>query len=395
VSRALRILFAAMEAPEPVLTPDGWKRIPPDVRDLLQTAQLVVPGDRAEMVRCPVCSVAHYERVIARGGHEYIRCPREYRVRISPDDRQTWRVNVGAVASSVHRSLRLEGTIQLIGTDRLLHVGRYTAQGIRSDVYLARGLCLDDAESVALRIPSTFIPPVVLVPSDVPESMTCQGATPHFIPLSRGSRLADNTLQIDRRLLGTVELQLSRGGSCAENTFRFRGDFWEIAFGGGESKHLQDSVGLRYIARLLEEPDESLHVVALLAARTGIDSRAMKGSLGPIIDNEQMQAIRARHLEVIDEIADAEKNNNAARLDELQQERDWLSIEFVKLLDHKGQPRDTTTADRVRKSVSAAVSRSIDRIDACLPELGKHLRVAISSGLTFKYAPDREIDWFL
>jgi len=58
-----------------------------------------------------------------------------------------------------------------------------------------------------------------------------------------------------------------------------------------------------------------------------------------------------------------------------------------------GRSRAKFDAERVRKSVSMAVSRDIKKIAKRHEALGRHLDTAIDSGLTFRYAPDREIDW--
>jgi hypothetical protein len=60
-----------------------------------------------------------------------------------------------------------------------------------------------------------------------------------------------------------------------------------------------------------------------------------------------------------------------------------------------GRSRAQFDIEKVWKSVSMAVSRDIERIGKSHTSLGRHLDAAIDSGLTFRYAPERKMDWLV
>lgn len=389
-----------MEAVAPVLTPDGWRRIPRATRETLQSAGLVIQGPAAQRVRCPVCAHAHYERVIARPDREgnlqyFINCPKEMRVQIKDADRQTWRVNVEAVATAVSASLCLVGVVRPMGSDRVYHCGHYLRNDIRMDVYLARGLCRKDGRQIATSVPRSIVRPLVLAPKELPAGKLWAEMEPSLVLMSTAAWLENGQLVVDSRLVEQAFLRASRGDYSTANVFRSRGDFWDVAFDGSEIIHVARSVGMAYIARLLAQPHESIPAVTLLAARAGIDPRVPTGSTGKMLDERMKTDLRRAYADLMAQREEAEKNNDFGTLDALEKEMDQLTVELSQRLGLYGHAREGSDVDRVRKSVSMAVSRGITDLGKKLPKIETHLTAAISSGLFFKYAPDREIDWLL
>jgi hypothetical protein len=74
---------------------------------------------------------------------------------------------------------------------------------------------------------------------------------------------------------------------------------------------------------------------------------------------------------------------------------DCLAAELSSATGLGGRELLKTDADRVRKSVSMAVARDIERIAKEHASLGRHLTTSILSGLVFRYSPEREIDWLI
>lgn len=396
---SLTALWSVMEAVEPVLTPDGWRRIPKATRDALSVAKLVTPGAAAERVRCPVCAEAHFESVVARPDHNggqrfFIRCPKETRVLISEADRQTWRVDVAAVASAMSASLGLTGIVRSMGSDRVYHCGQHAWRNLRVDIYLARGLRRKDAAQIAEGIPRGIVPPIVFVPCERPADTLWPDPRPTVISLNTATCLNNGRLAIDGRLIDQVLLRRTRGDTLPNNVFRCRGDFWEVAFDGSEVKLLKNTVGLCYIARLLAEPNKFIPAVSLLAARAGIDSHFLSGSSGEMLDGQGKAEMQKAYTDLIAQRDEAIKNDDIGRRDKANEQLEQLAVELNRRLNLKGNPREESDAERIRKSVSMAVSRDIEAIGKKLPALGNHF-AAITSGTYFKYAPDREFDWLL
>ena len=72
-----------------------------------------------------------------------------------------------------------------------------------------------------------------------------------------------------------------------------------------------------------------------------------------------------------------------------------LASELASATGLNGRAREKSDVERVRKSVSMAVSRAITAIGKGHESLGRHLSVSIMSGLTFRYAPEREVEWMV
>lgn len=389
-----------MDSPSPVLTPDGWRRIPSQARDVLVSAELVKPGDAAERVRCPVCPQPHFERVVVRPRSDgtqrhFIHCPRELRVPVVDADRRMWHVDVGAVAGAIASSAGLRGEVQSVAADRVYHCGHHVHRGVRVEIYLARGAHRSDGGTTIAALPRGPIAPVVVVPWRVPAQEAWPDPATIVLSLRTGSMIHDGSLRFDRRLIENAANKLMRGGCSAPHVFRSRGEFWEIGFDGGDIQYLKDSVGLAYLARLLAEPGRFIPAVTLLATRAGIDPRVPTGSGGEALDERGRAELQQKYTDLMEDREEAERNNDEASLLSIDADLDRLSIELSRRLGLGGRPRQATDADRVRKSVTMAVRRDVERIADRVPELGQHLTNCVSSGQFFKYAPDREIEWVI
>jgi len=156
---------------------------------------------------------------------------------------------------------------------------------------------------------------------------------------------------------------------------------------------MKDSVGLAYIARLLSESHRDIAAVSLLAARVGIDPRVAAGSFGPILDERARKNYERRYIELQEEQAEAQAHNNLGRVSKVQVEIEELMTELASATGLGGQDRKRTDADKIRKSVSMAVSREIEKIHSEHNSLAAHLGAFISSGQIFRYAPEPRVEW--
>jgi hypothetical protein len=138
----------------------------------------------------------------------------------------------------------------------------------------------------------------------------------------------------------------SAGGSRASvGRMLLEGDHISLSF-GGRTVPLRDLKGLRYLARLLAEPDREVHALDLVTA-----------------DEE-----RTARAEV---------------------EREFLIRELSRAVGLGGRDRPTgATAERARVSVTRAVRYALRRVDEHHPELGAHLDHAVRTGTYLAYEPD-------
>ncbi|MCO6439012.1 MAG: hypothetical protein J5J06_18110 [Phycisphaerae bacterium] len=95
----------------------------------------------------------------------------------------------------------------------------------------------------------------------------------------------------------------------------------------------------------------------------------------------------------MEDLDEATAHNDIGRIEKLKAELESLGTELASATGLGGRTRQKTDADKVRKSVSMAVSRDIDRIKDQHIALGRHLAAFINSGYTFRYSPEPPVDW--
>jgi hypothetical protein len=177
-----------------------------------------------------------------------------------------------------------------------------------------------------------------------------------------------------------------------DHVFQCWGKKWVVKF-EGETRIMDDTIGTFYIARLLVEPNRDVPAVCLLAAAARIDPRVATGTSGPLLTDETRAEYKKKYEEAQEELEEAEQDNDLGRVERTQKELDALGTEIYRATGLGGRKREKTDAERVRKAVSMAVSRAIESIGKQHKPLGRHLTASITSGLVFRYAPDRKIVW--
>ena len=181
-------------------------------------------------------------------------------------------------------------------------------------------------------------------------------------------------------------------------TFSCEGDTRAICF-GGRTVLVRDLKGLRYLARLLADPGREFHVLDLVAVENGtleVDRRADASELGgeagaglPVIDVQAREAYRRRLAEVDEDIEDADRMNDAGRLELAQRDRDYLVAELTRAVGLGGRHRAVgSTAERARTSVTRSLRYALRRLAEHHPGLATHLEHAVRTGTYCSYTPD-------
>ena len=158
---------------------------------------------------------------------------------------------------------------------------------------------------------------------------------------------------------------------------------------------LNSSGGLSYLARLLVDPGRKIPAAFLLAAEMGIDPRIPVGSSGPVLDDKALAAYRKIYLEVTRDLDEAKRDNDHARIVELEKQKEVFSKEIVGATGLGGRTREKSDSERVRKNVTNAVARAIEAVAQEHERLGRHLRNSITSGSVFSYDPERDPQWLI
>ena len=194
------------------------------------------------------------------------------------------------------------------------------------------------------------------------------------------------------------------------NIFRQEGDFWTLAF-AGEVCRIKNLHGMQYIAQLLQQPHEDIHVLTLATgkpppAETPLH-RSHQGSAegltgsplqdaGEVLDPQARAAYKHRLDELQTELEEAQQFNDVSRAERLQEERDFLSQALSQAFGLGGRARKVgSTAERARVNVTKRIRVAIKRIDASHPALGAYLRQTIHTGTFCSYTPDPQfpVSW--
>jgi tetratricopeptide (TPR) repeat protein len=220
----------------------------------------------------------------------------------------------------------------------------------------------------------------------------------------------------DRCDLALVDpVQSTRPPSAAAGiaaTFHRDGDVREVALGTTRVT-VHDMKGLRYVERLLAHPGREFHVLELVAAEqgtrvptaststadVGIDDDGSLGAAGlPMLDDRARDAYRRRLIEVEDDIDDARRMNDPARLALAEHDREYLVAELRRAVGLGGATRDTGgNAERARTAVTRSVRYALARLAEHHPVAATHFEQSVRTGTYCSYQPDplTAVEWQL
>ncbi|MGE0881603.1 MAG: hypothetical protein AB7L13_15090 [Acidimicrobiia bacterium] len=167
------------------------------------------------------------------------------------------------------------------------------------------------------------------------------------------------------------------------------GQVWTIEF-GGRSAQLKDLKGLRYLHRLLSEPGREFHVLDLVAVEAGT-VRVQGADAGgiPVLDDTARAAYRRRLADIDDDIEEAARNNDSARLAKAEADREYLVSELARAVGIGGRARHTgDSSERARTAVARTLRYALDEMAVHHREAAAHLRASIRTGTYCRYEPD-------
>jgi len=175
------------------------------------------------------------------------------------------------------------------------------------------------------------------------------------------------------------------------NQFRKLGDIWSISY-SGESIHLKDALGLQNIAQLIINSGKEIHVRSL-AAGENLESYFHSQSI-EILDRQALNNYRQRLSEITEQKSIAAKQGDETEYAKLELEQDGILNELNRATGMAGKTRNFNSDDeKARKSVSARIRNSINRIRALHPELAEHLNHSVKTGLYCCYNSEEQTLW--
>ena len=179
--------------------------------------------------------------------------------------------------------------------------------------------------------------------------------------------------------------------------FEWAGDFWHLTF-EGQTTHVRDGVGPRYIALLLANPGKELFCPDIIAIARGNPTAKISQAKDILADDRAIGEWRGHLRELTAELDEAKEFNDWGRQEKLQAKADFLKEHLLKLRGLRGKTRTFSGSfDNARVSVANAIRRTLDReaIKENLPNAWRHLDRSISRGAFMSYDPETPIDWVL
>ena len=185
-----------------------------------------------------------------------------------------------------------------------------------------------------------------------------------------------------------------RGSDPRTGDFVRDGEVWSVAFSGRQAR-FHDAKGMRDIAVLLACPRQHVHCFDLV--NEGGNALARPTDLGPALDARARRGYEERIRELSEDIEEADTNNDLARVERLESERDVLLHELSIALGLGGRDRKAgpDPVERARKAVGMRIRGAIDKIERDLPDLGRHLRHSVRTGMYCSYEPEHDVTWRL
>jgi class 3 adenylate cyclase len=192
------------------------------------------------------------------------------------------------------------------------------------------------------------------------------------------------------------------------NVFLPEGEFWTLSFAGTTCR-LKDARGLHFIAHLLQQPQQEVHVLTLitvganLGAESGETSSFLDASrsldhmdgvrdAGDMLDPQARAAYKQRLSELREELAEAQQFHDLGRSERLAAEIDFLAHELARAVGLGGRLRRMgSPAERARVNITRAIKIALRKISEHHPALSQHLATTIKTGTYCTYIPDARL----
>lgn len=167
-------------------------------------------------------------------------------------------------------------------------------------------------------------------------------------------------------------------------------DGWSITF-DGTTVVVDAMKGIGDIHRLVGAPDTEIHALELMGGTGGTLTAV---GTQTVLDEKAKRGYRARLAEIELEIDDADRCADLARSERAQLERDALIAELQHAVGFGGRDRTMPAEpERARQAVRARIRYAMDRIERAHPDLHRHLRSSITTGMYCVYRPERPVEW--
>jgi hypothetical protein len=154
---------------------------------------------------------------------------------------------------------------------------------------------------------------------------------------------------------------------------------------GAVSARIRASRGAELLARLVDTPNQEIHVLALATDEAGATTES---NAGDSVDRPALRQYRARLKELEALSAQAESDADLGRSDALGRERALLEREISRALGLGGRARQTgSTTERARVNVQRRLKDALERVAEASPQLGAWLARCVRTGTYCSFHP--------
>jgi hypothetical protein len=195
-------------------------------------------------------------------------------------------------------------------------------------------------------------------------------------------------VRIDRatQLGTTLSAALTPSYSASERIFRKEGEYWTLVFQGVVSR-VKETLGLHYLAYLLQHPHQDFPVLALVVQGVTV-SESATSEQQDVPEPHTRAAYQRRLAELQAEQEEARAFNDLGRVEQVQEKLEVLTQELLSATGFGGHTKEASPSERARVNVTRAIKRTIRKITESHPALGQHLIYTIKTGTVCAYAPD-------
>jgi len=123
------------------------------------------------------------------------------------------------------------------------------------------------------------------------------------------------------------------------------GETWSVTY-REQTFRLRDSLGLRYLSRLCEQPNRGLSALEISGSSPSDDAVVDQGDSGELLDEQARESYRARRLELQQELEEAEGFSDLGRASQARQELEFLAAELSRAVGLGGRARRAGGARR-------------------------------------------------
>lgn len=193
------------------------------------------------------------------------------------------------------------------------------------------------------------------------------------------------------------------------NRFQLAGRVWRLSYGAQEAL-MPDTVGLRYLHRLLHQPGAPITATQLVTGVTpsaedapeapGRDDQLQIGmghddSAQEIVSKPALQRIRQELAEIKEELEDLRVGGDPSVVEEREEQVARIEQYLRRCTYHGRSTLFVTRSNRDRRSVSMAIRRAVQAISEIHATLALHLGNSIKTGASCCYRPERPMSWVL